>query len=653
MKKSFLYFFLIFNFVSLNFVFSNENDNVLFGTELCNSVYDFLEQNNCDLQIHSLVNDGENEFPFNISFIKQNEFNNQNEDEKTLILSFEQEQVLQNKDLFTDILQFIKNNQFSFDILFFFSYGDFQLQPKKSAIFGTKSFLDNLVLDNEYFAFIFDLDNKKNQVITSSSKTSSPSFLILNAFSSFCDEGFVKDIPRLFVSQMFKMSFFQDKILDFYFEKNIPSVKFNFIKENGNSQKINKIIQNLLTNFESEFLESSEFVWDSHFLIFRFFGRLIFISETTTIIIIIFIMFFWIFLIVMILSLNIVKKQQSLIQIKKIWFILPLSFLILVFSFFLGKLFVVNCLSKGTDTFFIFKLFLFEFSLSCIFEAILFFILNFKIHLEEEKTIDFLLIIAFFVNQSIFILIDISLFPIFLSICTFSILSFNSKNKIIKFIFDFLIIIIHFPYVLTIINFSDVLLFKQFLIVNSNYLIFLPLILYPTFIFLFKRFYFSKIDISKHFFIFISIILFLTSISLIFGTIINNNRENKKLTTSLIKTSKEEIIFCDYFDENIFDDTIRTLKININENENELIQCDVQIFSKNKNPILYSNNSFQTIFENSSVFLIPNNPPKNMTFSYGTINEQSSIKITAIFSTTKINEFVLITKEFTIGEDNE
>ena len=85
--------------------------------------------------------------------------------------------------------------------------------------------------------------------------------------------------------------------------------------------------------------------------------------------------------------------------------------------------------------------------------------------------------------------------------------------------------------------------------------------------------------------------------------------------------------------------------------EKQPVQCNVSVSSA-KNPILYSNNQYISEKSGDAIFLIPYYPPKELTFEYGTKNEESDITITAIFEKSDYN-YVMQTKKIHIGTTDE
>ena len=99
-------------------------------------------------------------------------------------------------------------------------------------------------------------------------------------------------------------------------------------------------------------------------------------------------------------------------------------------------------------------------------------------------------------------------------------------------------------------------------------------------------------------------------------------------------------------DEIIFDDIIRTINIKLNT---KCILCSVQAAGQ-KNPVLYTDNDFTTISDNTIRFNIPEYPPERMTFSYGTSREPCTILVTAVIEGSEPGKYLYVNRLLNIGE---
>lgn len=633
-KKFFLYllFFILFSHFSVA------------GQELSDSVYNFLKQNKYKPVKQNLVNSLDNNFPYNVIL----NFPSDENSTDTLLLVFYQEDVDYNRYVIKELLSYLKNSTFNQNITVLFSYGENQLIEKQGMIYGSPSYLNSLNSTSNITALIFDLSNAKNLIISNSNGTTAPAWLIKNEFNIYLKFNLSENLPLYYLSQMYKLNFFTDRILSDFFSLNIPAIKVAI-----NSEKIDEEKKlNIITESINRYFQTDIKIWDQHFLMIRGFNRFFNLSEKITIQIILVIILVCLFSLIVIFFVNTNKKKHDWQKIQKIWYIVPVTFLAIYLSFFEGR-FIFNILKlKLNDVQKIYfslsiQIFIGFFNTSIIYLFTLLFNKDF-----EARSIDFLIIISCFINQSIFILVDISLFPIFLIISLLSILALSVKNNVLHIAIFVFMIILFIPYLHDIIKFADLQALKTFVLSNHSVDLALTFILYPILIVDFRILTHYRNINRKKSSVFIGtgssiviILLTLLSISAIRTYQITKSTEQK--SNIVFRNTREELIDFNYYDRNVFNDTIRTIYIDIKE---QPVQCDVTIIGRNQTPILYTDNDFETLSKNSIFFKIPYYPPKRMKFSYGTLNDPCTVKITAIFKNQAENDYTLVTKMVTLGD---
>ena len=109
----------------------------------------------------------------------------------------------------------------------------------------------------------------------------------------------------------------------------------------------------------------------------------------------------------------------------------------------------------------------------------------------------------------------------------------------------------------------------------------------------------------------------------------------------------EELIDLSYTQKNIFGDVIRTIDITLPEN---CLLCDLLLTTDRVFPVLYSDNDFTSVSNNSVRFRIPDNPLRKMTFSYGAAMTACKITVSAIMENESSGEYQFITKSIETGE---
>lgn len=633
-KKFFLYvlFFILFSHFSAT------------GQELSNSVYNFLKQNKYRPVAQNLLTSGENSFPYNIII----DFPAKEKSNETLLLVFYQEEVDHNRNVIKSTLEYIRESRIEQNVSVLFSYGENQKIEKQGMIYGSSSFLNNLNSSNDFTAIIFDLSSSKNMIISNSNGTTAPAWLIKNEFNIFLKSNISENLPLYYLSQMYRLKLFSERILDDFFKNNIPAIKLNINKEKIDDEKLIFIIKESINKYSQTEIKN----WDQHFLMLRYFTGYVNLSEKATIQIILVIILVCLFSLMILFFVNTSMKKHAWQRLKKIWYIVPVTFAVIYLSFFEGK-FIFNALKlKLNDVQKIYFLLSLQIFIGFLNTSIIYLFTLLYNKDFEARSIDYLIIIACFINQSLFILVDISLFPIFMIISLLSILALSVKNNVLHIIIFIFMIIPFVPYLHDIVKFADIQSLKNFVLNKNTVSLAFTFILYPILIVDFRILtYYRNIRFKKSS-VFIgtgsSVAIILITLTLISSVrTFQLSKINEAKSNKLIRTSREELIDFNYFDKDIFNDTIRTIFISLKEKP---LQCDVTLIGENHSPILYTDNDFEIISQNSVFFKIPYNPPQKMSFSYGILSEPCTIKITAIFQNQEENDYTLVTKMVSLGE---
>ena len=615
--------------------------NELTGIELSNSVYIYLDEHNLNPIQQELFSSGENDFPYNIVIKK----NNHEYCKKNLVFTFFQEDVLENKDLIKEFLDFIIANSFDFNITVLFSYGERQFVKKEGMVYGIDSFLDNINTNDDYTNIIIDLAAQKTSIDTSSEGIVAPSWLIQNEYNAYLNNNLKKVIPVFYLSQMYTFDFYYSRMLSSCFSYNVPAIKLNFLDNENNKSIILPILIESILSYDHEI----EREWDRHFFMLKAFDNYKKLSEERTVQIIIIIIFSWLLFLFLFFFINSRLKKQAWGSIKHIWYSVPITFILVILGFLIGKYFFISFFettSSLKNTLHLASLqIILSLTLVSIYYAITL-LYNFSFY---EKSIDYLIVISCFINQSIFILIDISLFPIFMAICLLALLAILIKRNSIHILIFFLMVTPFLPYLISIIktvNFDSLYLF----LTSQDYVIFfVSIILYPSYLIYFRILTSIRRKTKFNIQITIGIILILLSTLIIFiFHIVSNNLELKNTENSknYILATTEDLIKINFDDNKVFDDIIRTLDVEFLEKPE---QCSITLTSISSSPILYTENSFEYVTSTTSMFKIPSNPPQRMVFKYGSTKEPTIITVSAIFKNSENNDYKTTKKVVTIG----
>lgn len=611
---------------------------------LSNSVYKSLKKSGFSVKTQSLILSGENNFPYNILLEhKADEISGKN-----LIILFYQEDFQKNSREITESLSQILAQKYDFNITVLFSYGDNQRIEKQGMVYGNRAFISSLNTNEDYTVIILDLNHRKNTVIANSQGYTAPSWLIKNEFNSLLQAQLNANIPKLYISQLFHFDFFYERILSDFFKEDIPALQVCLQDNDESRQKLQKI---LLTSVDL-YSKTQVRNWDHHFLMVKIFGRYINLTESATLKIIILIIFLWLLFIFTFIFINVNQKRFAWQRVKKIIYVAPLSFFIIVASFFIGK--TIFGLLPGNPTYAgkIYTLLSIQFICTILLISLLFLFVLLSNQVFEARSVDYLILLSSFINQSLFILVDISLFPIFMLICSLSLLTLLIKKNNLHIIIFVLMILSYIPYAHYMVLYADLSSLYSFLTTNKLVPFTFALILNPLMLVYFRILTFIKAQ-SKKFSkqltgviaANLSIIITVIVISLVRIPQLNKNRAVP--VANEFSRTRNDLIQVTYTDKPVFDDIIRTIKISI---ERPVIQCDVTITSQNGNPILYTDNEYEAISQKAAFFKIPDNPPQEMTFSYGTNHNACLINVTAIFATPEYNKYQIAVQTIPVRE---
>lgn len=628
---------------------SDENLSEIFspsGTELSNSVYDFLISSSFNPEIQELVNSGTNDFPYNIILninekdyaLSEKELFNQ----KRVIYVISQTDAFLNKNLILNFCNYCKESALPVTILF--SYGTklqtFDDFPDFST---TQVFINTLSPDSDVTAIILEFGGPQNIIISSSNGKTSPSWLVQTLYNLAIKSTLSFATPPYYLSQMHKFKFSQDTGIEEFFKLNIPCAKISFKNRTKDFKSVNYFLKELTASFD----ENSPMEFDQHFFILNILGKkFITISESFIVYAVLFSILASLLFSSLTFFIDHKRKINSIFNLKYNWHALPVTFLIVLLCLVLGKGFSV-VIKTNLNT--LSKIFL-SYTIQAFFAIIacgLFFIAEvYRNKNLNEKTISYLVLISSFFNQFIFLYADISLFPIFFVVCLLAIAALYIKNNAVHVLIFLLMCLPFYIYVRLLINYSQISELKNYLLSSSSIIFAISFVSLPLFLEIFRIYIqFSrkikksklKIIIPSAFASFVFITILFTGLIHI-SVITNEQRQTQNIE---IQKAEDRDIAVFTIDDFLFEDIVRTLEITIPQNT---IQCLVKVSCEKESdstPILYSDNSFATTSETSAYFIIPKNPPEKMKFTYGTKDFPTTIKISCIYKGKNPNQFIM------------
>lgn len=622
LKKVFL---LLFSLVLFSYPLSSQNSDPQ-GIALCDSIYAFFNDLNFDIEKQDIISPVDNTFPYNIilHFDKQNPY-----DDKNLIICIKMESAYKNQDLVFDLIKDLLYRDFNSTLLFI--YGTETDSAGLNVITGSESFLTKLNPAFNYSAFILNLTSNKNMILTGSEGQTSPSWLVNATYNAYIDEHLSQDLPIYYLSQLAKLKFNKNPLFAAFAEENIPVISAGFNLETTNKRIVYNVISNFLDSYSSE----QDFECDYHSLMLRIGNRKFWLSEYTIIKILLIVTFLSLLLVFVLAYLSSSIKSAVWTEIRKNWYTLPVTFLLTIAGCFIAKLIYIASTKNGTKAITDFGLPVLEIILSSVLIST-FYLIEILLHKKSygERSIDFLVLITTFINEVIFILSDISLFPLFLFICLCSILSLIIHKNWFHVLIFLIFIVIYYPYVNLLHIACDSASLKNFLI-SSNMTIFaLALCVLPIYMMWLRILTAIQNSISKRRVYVITIIagFILSSATLIlFNNLLykNTNISYEEPIVEEIDDLEGSLINISYSDKKIFENTYRTVNIALSED----VTCmELNLKGAKITPVLYSDNDYEQLSSDTVSFGIPVYPPKNLTFSFGTSDPKTTIEVRALIN---------------------
>lgn len=637
LKKIFLsLFLLIFLLPSL----SSQN-SVPKGISLCDNIYSFFSDLNFNLEKQEIIASGDNTFPYNIvlHFDRQNPY-----DQNNLIICIKMESAYKNQNLVFDLISDLIYRNFNSTLLFI--YGTDVDSEGLLVVDGSKSFLNNLDADKNYTAFILDLDSKKNTVQTGSEGQTSPSWLINSTYDAYINERLSQDLPVYYLSQLSKLNFNTNPVFSSFAQHSIPVISAGFNLETVSQEKVSRVVSAFLDDYTKNKNSDNDY----HSLMFRIGNKKFWLSEYTIIKILIVMTFLSLAFVFVLAYLNSSIRSAVWKEIRKNWYTIPVTFILTIGGWYFAKLIYMAATKGGQTAQTAFGLpvlaIIIGFALISAF-----YLMELLFHKKSygERSIDLLIVMTTFLNECIFCLADISLFPLFLFLCLCSILLLIFHKNWIHIVFFLIFILIYIPYINLLYISNQVSGLKQFL-ASSNIAVFayalcvLPIFIMWLRILIAIQNKFSKrrvfvITICTAYFVFMIVCLIVNKVSF--------SDPEAKIDNSQVEVVEDtngQIINISYNDKNIFENIYRTISISLNEN----VKCmELNLTDEDGNPVLYSENYYQQTSANQSNFLIPVYPPKNTTFSYGTETVNGTINVKVLVE--ENNTHKIYTKTISAG----
>ena len=636
LKKSFYIFFLISLLAGTLFAQSDYK-----GTALCDDMFSFLQKNDVHPQVQPLTASGYNSLPYNIivSFSPEDI-----KSEHNLIILFDTNEAWNNKDILLPIINELRTKSFNSSVVF--CYESTINLPRQNIIYGSDVFARSLNTNQENAVLLFNLSAKKNAIISGSNGRHSPSWMLKDMFDAFSDAKITEGLPLCFISQVADFTFSTDRRFLSFLEAEIPCISADIRV----SDKAEQVIINCINLYDSSRFEQD----DSHAFMFRLFGKRIWLSEyriVSSLIIIIVLGFVLVFITGFV---NRTLRKEFWHEIRSNWYVIPVIYILSVLGFFAGKGLYKLFVSPANTSYTVFGCIILQISIATLLVSV-FYMLNLSLLKKyTTRSLDFILVIDTFINQLIFTLLDVSLFPIFLMIFIVSVISLIFRRNWIHIILFVFLIVPFLPYINALFTISDSEKLHNMLVKSNTLPLLLSFILLPVYLMWLrilnaikkrypKKRVYALVMSGAYVFIFIA--------ALILNRTIYSNKKSPTRELKVIPLEQSSEIYdfsISYSDKTVFSDIIR--KINVSAATAPVYSALKIISSDGLQPVLYSENDFVSEQADTVVFSVPLYPPQQLEFNYGCTPAAQTILVEQIYYSSEDNCYYEVSKTIEINE---
>lgn len=618
----------------------------LHGLSLCRSTENFLSSNGFSPDRTDIVKPGINDFPGNIEVVLPSAAGNQSKQSggrQTLVLAFTMEDTLRFRNYIRVILQNLKKMQLDYNLVLLFSYGDFQPENGQDSLCGTNIFAQNADSPDEYSAVCVSFTAEKNAVIIpGGAGDTTPSWLIKRLCTPLVSAGLPYHIRGGSFGSLYRLGVLRtDKRTSFFLQNGIPCAGIS-IPEQADMSVYGRLTAEFLSAYTPEGTGS----WDRHYLVFHAGNALWWTSERFVVICFIAVSFISLF---MLSELSFVhSRRQTKIKhdVFRLWYILPVTVVISAVCFqvsqpltqFLYHIFKITILYQ----------FIVKIVITFLINTVLYlFIFKFQ-GVLEERAYAYLLTIDSVINIFIFSAVDISLFFLFAAeyIIIYIFRPFKSTTMLaVSFLAMF---VPYVPYLLQIIGYADTSVFKAVVYSSFSENVLFSIGSLP---FLFQwlriiaRFnerwnYYEKSSTARRILSIVSFACGAAAIILTFFFGLNLipayfRSKNTPVPQNVVHESRasDSVLKCSSSDHTFFDDTMRTLSVDLGK---EAERCIISVNGIGGNSVLYSDNEYKTDkTKYTDTFPVPAWPPQKISISYvADVSVPAVVTVTAFYKET-------------------
>lgn len=675
MKKNSFFFILFLAFFSFLRTFSYAENEKIFpaaehqkGWSECNDLLKFLQANDYNAEKIPILNNSSADFPFNIKLdflpdrsAAEPDFSNDSDEISTLVLLFSIEEIQKDYNFLLKTLDSIQTFSRKGKIELLFTYGDQIAFGSENLISGTEIFADQTADSGNYAAICVKLGRKQNTILPRGGGDCSPAWMIQLVSAAFHENNMFYHLKGGILNTLHRLNILKsDRQTAFFMQKGIPACGVELVSPSKNEDYNSRsagFIANLAYSFEPE----NTLEWDRHSRPFVIFNYTVLLSEKFTVMLFILVSAASLFFLCEFYFIHLLQRKLFSRRILRKWYLLVICLVFTMISFTASQyaaLFLLKTLKIPVVSAYAVKIILSFLLIS--FSYFLFFKITKN---SGAKIFSMLTNVTGILNIFLFSSLDLSLFYLFAFEYFFIVIAQKFKT-LPALIFSFFLMAVPFlPYIIEFFTCATEDSLLKILIATPVMNTIFAFAFVPFALAWFKilerlNFIWKSIGIRKKTFIkqnFIAI----SSAFLIFAAILaaatafmpdEYKIPAKKLPETQEADASESIEISSY-DQDFFEDTIRTFSVKIKDRE---ANVSIKIKGKNGNPVLYSDEIYSyNVPEKTATFRLPAWPPAEMTFSYIANTLQESEIIVTETKHPEEDKFLFLKKSLKIPAKNE
>ena len=567
-------------------------------------------------------------FPFNI----QIEFPAQeNPSQKELVVALTQEDAWNKIDVLKELFDFAKESAFEFDLTFILTAGDIRKISGNEKTMGTEVFCQAMEGAQNLHALLLDFRaTKKTCVTPGADQTISPLYLTRPLCSSLDKESVSYRISGGMFLSLHNLGILRSNPrLSAFLSRDIPAVMLSLLSEKESYEYEMSAIKNFLLDVRLP--ESGN--WSRHYIPVKFLSKLFWITEGRMLTAI---MIFTMLCIFTLSDFGFIfrKKSRRLVKIKeralKSTYLIFVTAALITASLFLGQILISALWKSGTRN--IALLFMTKTSLP-FFIVSLIYPLEIKMHRNLIPYIyEYILSLSALLNVFIFTSLDILLFFLFAFEFLILTLSRTAKRTMPLYFFMAIFFLPFIPLLYSILIYSDAKKISELVFCSLTQNIFMGFALVPLGLLWLRvlaqvnsKSRSAKSAIAYYLIACTTSIVGIVILSAVSISALNRiffkNVEPVHPLARVEESYENTFASVSIFDSEYYGGKIRSIEISSKKIPERYA---VFVQGENENPVYFS--IYETSHENGKTeFLLPENPPQNLTVSYTPNSSDNSL----------------------------